>query len=78
MSLEDDIRAAAGSIGTLSIIRTEKGFQGNFQARGDKHQGWRVHVAADPVDALLGALRTPVMPKPAPPATAATEEDMFG
>lgn len=77
MSLEDEIRAH-GSIGTLSIIRTERGYQGNFQARGDKHQGWRVHVATDPVDAMLGALRTPVMPKPAAPATAATEEDMFG
>lgn len=63
-TLDSAIREAArsGRLDRASIIRDPagRGWQANAPS---EHGGWAVHIAPDPVDALLGALRpTPSQP----------------
>lgn len=59
MTLEDTIReaAATGRLDHTTIVRDPAGRGWQASAPSEHRGAWSVHIAADPVEALLGALR---------------------
>jgi hypothetical protein len=75
--LEDLLRSKAksGGLHGVTLFSTIGGWQGNVRYNSD---GWRVEFHADPIEALLAALRSDVnfdharKPEPAPAAPVLT------
>jgi hypothetical protein len=66
VSLEAAIREAArsGRLDRTSIVRDPAGRGWQANAPSQNSGAWSVHIAADPVEALLGALRPEPQPTP--------------